>query len=163
MLANKIRPTLFYCNPNIYPAEEYAKRRDECRRFAHACGIDMVEDERDHEAWLNYVAGFENEPERGIRCRRCFEFRLARAADYASRNGFNQLTSTLASSRWKSLEQIIEAGKAATAPFGDVAFWEQNWRKGGLTERRAALLREHGFYNQLYCGCEFSMDNRKEK
>ena len=38
----------------------------------------------------------------------------------------------------------------------------QNWRKGGLQERRNQLLREYGFYNQQYCGCEFSM-RRLEK
>jgi len=35
-------------------------------------------------------------------------------------------------------------------------FWEKNWRKGGLSERRKILLAENGFYNQQYCGCEFS-------
>ena len=28
--------------------------------------------------------------------------------------------------------------------------------KGGLSERRKILLAENGFYNQQYCGCEFS-------
>ena len=27
----------------------------------------------------------------------------------------------------------------------------------GLQERRNQLLREYAFYNQQYCGCEFSM------
>lgn len=27
MLANGIRPTVFYCNPNIYPREEYEVRK----------------------------------------------------------------------------------------------------------------------------------------
>lgn len=163
MLNNGLRPTLFYCNPNIYPIEEYRVRRDECARFAQTMGIDMVEDEYDHEAWLAEVAGLENEPERGRRCRRCFELRLRHAAAYAADNGFTLLTSTLASSRWKSLDQIIDAGRAATDACPGVEFWEQNWRKGGLTERRAAILREYNFYNQLYCGCEFSMNNRQGK
>ena len=38
----------------------------------------------------------------------------------------------------------------------EVRFWAQNWRKGGLQERRNQLLKEYGFYNQQYCGCEFS-------
>ena len=42
-------------------------------------------------------------------------------------------------------------------PNGQVHFWAQNWRKGGLQERRNQLLREYGFYNQQYCGCEFSV------
>jgi predicted adenine nucleotide alpha hydrolase (AANH) superfamily ATPase len=43
---------------------------------------------------------------------------------------------------------------------GSVIWWSQNWRKGGLQERRNQILKEYGFYNQLYCGCEFSI--RKE-
>lgn len=27
----------------------------------------------------------------------------------------------------------------------------------GLQDRRNQLLREYAFYNQQYCGCEFSM------
>ena len=61
----------------------------------------------------------------------------------------------------KSLEQIEEAGRYATAPYPDVTYWEQNWRKGGLSERRIAIIKEYNFYNQQYCGCEFSM--RKEE
>jgi 5,10-methenyltetrahydrofolate synthetase len=38
-------------------------------------------------------------------------------------------------------------------------FWAQNWRKGGLQERRNQLLKENQFYNQQYCGCEFSARN----
>ena len=40
-----------------------------------------------------------------------------------------------------------------------IVFWAQNWRKGGLQERRNQLLKEYDFYNQQYCGCEFSMRN----
>ena len=47
--------------------------------------------------------------------------------------------------------------------YDDVTFWAQNWRKGGLQERRLEIIKEYGFYNQLYCGCEFSMNNKKEQ
>lgn len=163
MLNNGIRPTLFYSNPNIYPEKEYITRRDECQRFADSLGLEMVEDRYDHVNWLEYVAGLENEPERGKRCRRCFELRLSRATAFAHSHGFGLITSTLASSRWKNLDQITDAGLTAAAVYDDVTFWAQNWRKGGLTERRAAILRENNFYNQLYCGCEFSMNNKTEK
>lgn len=163
MLGNGIQPTLFYCNPNIYPAEEYEKRKQEAERFAREMGIDFVEDPYDHDAWLAGVKGLEGEPERGNRCLRCFELRLSAAARYAAEHGYTLLTTTLASSRWKRLDQIDAAGLKATAPYADVTFWEQNWRKGGLQERRNQLLKEHGFYNQLYCGCEFSIRQTEEK
>jgi predicted adenine nucleotide alpha hydrolase (AANH) superfamily ATPase len=37
-----------------------------------------------------------------------------------------------------------------------VQWWPRNWRKGGLQERRAQIIKEQGFYNQDFCGCEFS-------
>lgn len=151
-----IEPVIFYSNSNIYPREEYDIRREECRRYAEAMGLQFVEDDYDHEAWLSAMSGLEDEPERGGRCRKCFLWRLRRSARYAESHGLHILTTTLASSRWKSLEQIDEAGQWATAPYDDVAWWGQNWRRGGLSERRAAIIREYQFYNQRYCGCEFS-------
>lgn len=161
MEQNGIKPTVFYCNPNIYPFEEYEHRRNEIVRHLAAQGIEMVEDAYDHEAWLAYVKGLEAEPERGGRCLQCFKYRLARAARYAKEHGFQLITTTLASSRWKSLSQINEAGQWAVTQLGTEpgapVFWDQNWRKGGLQERRNQLLRQYNFYNQQYCGCEFSM------
>lgn len=157
MLQHGVRPTIYYCNPNIYPLHEYEVRRDECTRYALSLGLDIVDDDWDHGAWLQCVAGLEQEPERGRRCERCFRHRLERAAAYAHAHGFRVVTTTLASSRWKSLEQIDRAGRAATAPYDDVTWWARNWRRGGLQERRAAIIREYHFYNQRYCGCEFSM------
>ena len=87
--------------------------------------------------------------------------RLLATAKLADERGFRLFTTTLASSRWKNLQQITEAGKWAAARFESLEFWEKNWRKGGLSERRKILLAENGFYNQQYCGCEFSF--RKPK
>ena len=39
-------------------------------------------------------------------------------------------------------------------------YWTYNWKKNGLQERRLQIIKEYDFYNQLYCGCEFSI--RKE-
>ena len=61
----------------------------------------------------------------------------------------------------KSLEQVDAAGEYACSLFPDVVWWKMNWRKGGLQERRNYLIKEKQFYNQLWCGCEFS--RRKEE
>lgn len=156
LLNNGIRPVIYYCNPNIYPLEEYLVRKEECTRYAKALGLDIIDDDYDHEAWLEAVKGLENEPERGGRCLRCFKLRLLRTAQYARDNGYKVITTTLASSRWKSLEQINEAGEWACAQVPDVIWWDRNWRKGGLQERRLQIIKEYDFYNQLYCGCEYS-------
>lgn len=157
MLENGIRPTVFYCNPNIYPQEEYEIRKNEAIRFVTSLSLDFVDADYDHAHWLRTMQGLENEPERGGRCLKCFNLRLRETARHASEHGFSVFTTTLASSRWKSLEQIFEAGRRAADCYPGTVFWEQNWRKGGLQDRRNQLLKEHGFYNQLYCGCEFSI------
>ena len=157
MVQNGLSPVIFYSNSNIYPASEYDRRRDECRRYAQSFGLEMVDDEYDHEAWREIARGLENEPERGGRCLQCFRFRLGRAACYAHENGFGVLTTTLASSRWKSLDQVNAAGEQACSEYDDVIWWPRNWRKGGLQERRGAIIKEQNFYNQQYCGCEFSL------
>ena len=168
MMNAGITPVIYYCNPNIYPQQEYEIRKDECTRYAQALGLEIVDADYDHENWLEEMTGLENEPERGGRCLKCFKLRLLRTAQYARERGIKVITTTLASSRWKSLDQINAAGQWAvskaneetTIPPDLVIWWDQNWRKGGLQERRNQILKEYDFYNQLYCGCEFSM--RKE-
>ena len=174
LLQNGITPVIYYCNPNIYPREEYEIRKNECTRYAQALGLEIVDADYDHDNWLAEMKGLESEPERGGRCLKCFKLRLLRTAQYARERGIKVITTTLASSRWKSLDQINEAGQwACTTPLGAVDFsrlgvetvppddlviwWNQNWRKGGLQERRNQILKEYDFYNQRYCGCEFSM------
>lgn len=209
MMKNGITPVIYYCNPNIYPQEEYEIRKNECTRYAQSLGLEIVDADYDHDNWLEAIRGMEDEPERGGRCLKCFKLRLLRTAEYAMQRGIKVITTTLASSRWKSLDQINEAGlwacnelqrrfsaapfasarcseniEAATVPdpnlsewsvcphgavgdsrlgvnpvppYDSVIWWNQNWRKGGLQERRLQIIKEYDFYNQLYCGCEFSM------
>ncbi len=157
MLANDVRPTIFYCNPNIYPVEEYQIRKQEITKYAEQLGLEIIDDDYNHQVWLDYIKGYEQEPERGQRCLFCFKYRLLRAAKKCKELGLQEFTTTLASSRWKRLDQINEAGNWAAEMVGGIRFDNRNWRKGGLQERRNQLLKENGFYNQQYCGCEFSM------
>ena len=189
LLAHEIEPVIYYYNPNIYPQEEYIIRKNESKRHAESLGIRWIDDDEEeptpnpslkgrenipmegreidkwqaqHEAWREAVCGLEHEPERGRRCEACFYHRLLATAKKARELSIPFFATTLASSRWKNLEQINAAGsKAADAANGEnggngVKFWGQNWRKDGLQERRNQLLKEYAFYNQLYCGCEFS-------
>ena len=169
MVEEGLRPGVFFSNSNITPLEEYTKRRDELARYAASFGLEVIDDEYDHSAWLEYVTsrtqGSPAGPERGPRCLACFEFRLMRAAAYAASHGYDLLTTTLASSRWKDLSQVDLAGRLAvsegTAFLTEkepikVIWWNQNWRKGGLQERRNFLIKSRALYNQTWCGCEFS-------
>ena len=165
MVEEGLKPGVFFSNSNIVPLEEYVKRRDELARYATSFGLEVIDDEYDHEAWLKFVkerAEVEG-PERGPRCLACFEFRLRRAAGYAVSLGYDILTTTLASSRWQDLSQVNTAGSHAVGETaGQLIWWPQNWRKGGLQERRNFLIKSCALYNQTWCGCEFSrkVENR---
>lgn len=164
MVQHGLKPTVFFSNSNIYTREEYEKRKAEVLRYCALFGLEVVDDDYDHADWLDSVRGLEHEPERGRRCERCFGYRLERAVRYAAAHGYDVLTTTLASSRWKDLDQVNAAGAAACAmaenPSIPVLWWAHNWRKGGLQERRAQVIREQNFYNQTFCGCEFGFIQR---
>ncbi len=162
-----VRPCVFFSNSNIVPKEEYDHRRAVLEEYAASFGLETVDDAYDHPAWLDSVCAEAGRPrelalmrERGPRCLACFRFRLSRAAAYARAEGYDLLTTTLASSRWKDIRQVDEAGRSVCGTEGPV-WWGQNWRKGGLQERRNCIIRESGMYNQPYCGCEFSI-NKEE-
>ena len=173
LLAHAITPVIYYYNPNIYPSEEYEIRKNESKRHAESLGIQWIDDdlsqgegayERSHAVWRCAVTGLENEPERGRRCEACFYHRLLATARKAQESGMAFFATTLASSRWKNLDQVNAAGEKAAETVNrlspekqPVAFWAQNWRKDGLQDRRNELLKEYQFYNQQYCGCEFSL------
>ena len=186
LLAHDIKPTIYYFNPNIHPLEEYEIRKNESKRHAESLGIQWIDGDRktppdlpasggetewgkQHKEWLQAVCGLENEPERGKRCEACFYHRLFYTARMAQELDIPYFATTLASSRWKNLEQVNAAGLKAAEMVNKypkdsivrepVTFWAQNWRKDGLQERRNQLLEEFNFYNQVYCGCEFSIRN----
>ncbi|MBQ0006831.1 MAG: epoxyqueuosine reductase QueH [Alistipes sp.] len=165
MTTNGYEPSIYFFNPNIFPQEEYLHRKNEIKRYALNLGIEVVDEDGTedspalwtdaHLKWKNGAELMASEPERGKRCAYCFRYRLLKSAEYASKHGFRLITTSLMSSRWKDINQIMEAGKWAASKYPELEFWDKNWRKGGLYERRNILARQ--FYNQRYCGCEYSI------
>ncbi len=142
--------TLFFSNSNIWPAEEYERRLHAARQLAAWACLPLIEAGYDHAAWRARIQGLENEPERGARCRVCWEFNLGRAAAYAQANGFDRFTTTLLLSPHKPAQRIAEVGKALGP------FWETDFSSCGGFLRSVALSRQYRLYRQKYCGCEFS-------
>ena len=65
--------SLFFSNSNIDTEVEFEKRLDNARKLAEAEDVELAADAYDHADWLERVAkGFEDEPEKGTRCARCF-------------------------------------------------------------------------------------------
>lgn len=142
---------LFFSNSNIYPAGEYLRRLCEARRLAEVMHLALIEDSYDHAAWLAHVRGLENEPERGKRCLKCFEYNLDRTARAMKRLGLQGFTTTLTVSRHKSSHDIFSIGR------GFEGFLVIDFKKRDGYARSIELSRQHELYRQGYCGCEFSL------
>ena len=148
---------MFYSNSNIDTVEEFERRREGARHLAEAEGVPLVADEYDHAAWLREVAsGLEGEPEKGLRCAKCFRFSLGRTARYAAEHGYDAFATSLTVSPHKASPVVFKEGDAAASDNGGSSFLHEDFKKRDgfkLSVRRAAEL---GLYRQSYCGCEFS-------
>ena len=142
LMKHGVTPVIYYCNPNIYPREEYEIRKNECTRYARALGLEIVDADYDHGNWLAEVSGLEAEPERGGRCLKCFKLRLLRSAQYAAQRGIKVISTTLASSRWKSLDQINEE----IMEYGSGHHWMIAYGDYADTLRRFCKIRNMKFY-----------------
>ena len=155
--------TLLFANSNIDTAEEFARRRDAAETLAKADGVPFVVLPYDHADWLKKVAaGFENEPEKGARCARCYRYNLEKAAAFAAAHGLDAFTTSLTVSPHKPSAVVFAAGEAAGEACGRAEsmtpprFLKDDFKKREgfkVSVRRAAEL---GLYRQAYCGCEFS-------
>lgn len=145
---------LFFSNSNIYPQAEYDLRLDQVRRLAEISQVRLVEDDYDHGGWLDAVKGFEDEPEKGERCRRCFEFNLRRTAAAAERLDLTSFTTTLSVSPHKDCGVIAGIGSAWSG------FVLYDFKKNDGFRRGIEWCRQYQFYRQNYCGCEFSLRAR---
>lgn len=120
-LSKYFQITVLYYNPNIYPQAEYERRLAELKKLyevfppALNTGVKVVECEYDPEQFYEAVGvraepELATEPEKGERCRRCYKFRLERAATYAAQNNFDYFCTTLSISPFKDAVKINELG-----------------------------------------------------
>ena len=149
--------TMLFANSNIDTREEFEKRKAEAERLAKTDGVAFVALPYDHEEWLRQVAvGYEDEPEKGARCARCFRYNLDKAAAFAAAHGEEAFTTSLTVSPHKVSKVIFEVAREVERADGRVSFLPEDFKKREgfkLSARRAAEL---GLYRQAYCGCEFS-------
>lgn len=169
--------TVYYYNPNIYPATEYDRRlqelKDLYKRFPPALEghVNVVEAPYDPEEFYAAV-GTRQEPElareaeKGERCRRCYEFRLRRAWEYASAHGFDYFCTTLSISPFKDAEKINVIGMALEGEGklmeqgGQTPAWlPSDFKKNNGFKRSLEISQEYDLYRQQYCGCIYSMNN----
>ncbi len=151
-----IETTLYYDNPNIYPASEFAKRRDYLRIAAKIKGLALVEAEYRPE---EYKLAIDDDTAFPIRCLHCYRLRLERAAKYAKENGYEAISTTLFVSPYQQHEALQEVAADVAQHYG-LELYYTDWRpffREGQTE-----AREMDLYRQKYCGCSYSLQESKK-
>ena len=175
-LREYFRITVFYYNPNITAADEYAYRLAEEKRLIleynkqvetqdftgmhstpGSMKIDILEAPYDPKRFLDAVKGYEDCPEGGDRCGICFALRLETAANAAKEGGFDFFTTTLTISPLKNAARLNEIGQKAGAKYG-VPFLPSDFKKKDGYKRSIELSRQFGLYRQNFCGCMFSKE-----
>ena len=172
--------TIYYYNPNIHPKEEYFRRLEELKKFlerfpqATQNSVKLVEDSYNPEEYFEATnvrqeVELQSEPEKGERCRRCYQFRMKRAFEYACKNNFDWFTTTLSISPHKDSEKINVIGRELEEKTTDslsitsqTKFLPSDFKKKGGFLRSTQLSEEYGLWRQDYCGCVFSMRNGKK-
>ena len=149
-------PVVYFFNPNIYPYDEYQRRLNELIRYSDKKQFELIIDKSGFEAWHEAVKGLENEPERGLRCLKCFEYRLNAAAKKACSLGIDKITSTLTVSPYKNSKNVIETGKNA-AEAVKIEYLEYDFKKKNGFLKTMDIARQENFYRQTYCGCKYSI------
>jgi len=156
LISDGYSPTLFFYNPNIYPIQEYNKRKEEIIRFARQTKIPIIIIEDDQKEWEEYITGFESEKEGGKRCELCFKFRLKKTALYAKEHQFNSFCTVLTISPHKNSSLINKIGKQLEEKY-NLFFIEENFKKNEGFKKSLDLSKKYGFYRQKYCGCKYSI------
>ena len=155
--------TVFYYNPNIFPAKEYEKRVKEQEalilRLPAKHRISFLEGPYEQERFYEMAKGLELEPEGGERCFRCYHLRLLEAAQMARAGAFDYFTTTLSISPLKDAEKLNEIGEKLAREYG-VAYLNSDFKKRNGYKRSIELSREYGLYRQDYCGCVYSLRER---
>ena len=156
--------TVFYYNPNIYPPEEFGKRVEEQKKLIRELpmknSVSFLEGPYEPERFYEMAKGLERVPEGGERCFRCYRLRLEETAQMARAGNFDYFTTTLSISPLKNAEKLNEIG-AYLAEEYKVPYLFSDFKKRNGYKRSTELSAEYGLYRQDYCGCVFSLRERK--
>ena len=158
-LANYFEITVLYYNPNISPEGEFEKRFAEQKRLIESMPakhkITLIKGEYNYDDFEKAARGYEEVPEGGERCFRCYRLRLSRAAELAREKGFDYFCTTLSISPLKNSQKINEIGYELEKEYG-VAWLPSDFKKREGYKRSIELSREYNLYRQNFCGCIYS-------
>lgn len=163
-LMNYFDITILYYNPNIYPYEEYLKRKEEQIKVIDELNkisknsISILDCDYDNSKYEEEIKGFEKEPERGKRCEICYNLRMEKTAILAQKKGYDYFCTTLSVSPYKNANLINKIGEKLEEKY-QVKWLYSDFKKKDGYKKSIELSNKYNLYRQNYCGCIYSKRN----
>lgn len=158
-LSQFFKITVYYYNPNISEKEEYEKRVKEQIRLIQSMPVknkvDFLEGIYEPKEFFETARGYENCPEGGERCFRCYELRLKSTAKKCEELGFDYFTTTLSISPLKNAQKLNEIGEKLAEEMS-LKYLVSDFKKREGYKRSIELSKEYDLYRQNFCGCAYS-------
>ena len=158
-LTNYFDITILYYNPNIYPYDEYLKRKQEQIKLINEIdcsnNLDIMDCDYDNDLYEKCIIGLENEPERGNRCMVCYNLRMEKTAKMAKECNYDYFCTTLSVSPYKNSEWINKIGEKLQNKYNINWLYSYFKKKDGY-KQSILLSKKYNLYRQDYCGCIYS-------
>ena len=158
-LTNYFDITILYYNPNIYPYDEYLKRKQEQIKLINEIdcsnNLDIMDCDYDNDLYEKCIIGLENEPERGNRCMVCYNLRMEKTAKMAKECNYDYFCTTLSVSPNKNSEWINKIGEKLQNKY-NINWLYSDFKKKDGYKQSILLSKKYNLYRQDYCGCIYS-------
>ena len=161
--------TLYYNNSNIYPSEEYIRRRDELIRYVdifnkeHNENVKLIIPEYKNEEYTKKLEPLKDEPECGKRCHLCYYLRMNEGYEYANNHGYDYFTTVMTISRQKDAYVLNGIGKQLEKKYLNTKYLYHIFKKHKGIDIGQELSKKYNLYRQDYCGCLYSYNAHLEK
>ena len=165
LLKDRFKITVIYNNSNIYPEQEYIRRKEELKRYLKdmSSDIEVIEFPYDNLTYNKDLEPYKDLPEGSLRCYKCYEKRIAFAYQYAEEHGFDYVSTVMSISRYKNAQYINEIGLELEKKYHKTKWLPADFKKNDGYQKSLKIVREHELYFQEYCGCKYSYEKYLEK
>ena len=143
--------TILYYNPNIYPEDEYLRRKNELKKFLSEFKLNqkikIIEDNYNPIDYDQAVLGLEQLGEKSQRCYNCYALRMKKTCEYAKKYNYDYFTTTLSISPYKVSSWINEIGAILEKKY-HVKYLYADYKKKNGYKRSLELSKEYHLYRQ---------------
>lgn len=167
LLVNYFDLTLMYNNSNIYPETEYLRRLEELKKYVdyintkYNVNIKIIETTYNNIEYNKILEPFKDQKEGLDRCKLCYKTRMNEAYKYASDNNFDYFTTVMTISRQKNSIILNNIGIELSKLYPNTEYFISDFKKNKGIDKGLEIAKEHNMYRQDYCGCIFSINNKK--